>query len=180
MTTLESAIARGNNQVRAFFSSPMMQADLIDLANWTLIAISPGAAPLYLASISLPVDTYPIYADLTVSEMTNGLPYRLEVSTTMRDRWGNTIDPMFNTTDFAGIGSTPFVESVVGLSKNRVAVRFSKFMRDELSIRKIENYSFDNGLSVLAVMSVEGNEVVLATSDQTPGLLYSLTVGNGA
>lgn len=175
-TKLEEAEVINEHKIRAHFSKPMIRDDLLEMANWTLVAIGSGAAPLYLGSISLPAGTYPEYADLNTSEMTNAKDYQLEVSTTVRDRWGNTVSPFFNTRPFVGLGVSPTVEQVVATGINRVKILFSESMLDNVDIQNASKYAFDKGLLVLSVLSVNGNEVELVTSDQTPGELYSLAV----
>jgi hypothetical protein len=77
---------------------------------------------------------------------------------------------------FAGLGIKPQIQTVEALSKNSVKVTFTEAMEDNEAIRNKANYNFDNGLSVLAVSAFSVDSVFLETSDQAPGLLYTLTI----
>ena len=175
-TKLSQVEVLSETLLRAHFDKPMDRNDLLVLSYYTFSAVSPGAATLYLQRATPPLDTYPTYVDLTISEMTDGKTYNLELSLSMKDKWGNPISDSFNDKDFDGIGESPTVSQVIALSENRAQVVFSEVMRDNADLRDPAKYSFDKGLTVVSVLEVEGANVTLVTSDQTPNELYTLTV----
>ena len=109
--------------------------------------------------------------------MTDGANYEVSVSTIApTDLSFNTMDGAANTQPFVGVGEAPVIASVVGVSRNRADVVFSETMKDNADIREASRYTWDNGLQTLDVLDVAGDTVQLVTSDQTPGVLYTLTV----
>jgi len=176
VTKLESAVPRDENTVRLTFDRQMKRADLADIGNFTLEPIEAGAAILYYSGVLLPADTYPTYVDIVCSEMTDGKDYRATVDPSVRDKWDNTISPLFDTQDFEGVGTEPRIVRVVASTLNKCTVVFDESMRDNADLRDPARYSFDKGLQVLAVLDVRGSEVDLSTSEQTAGELYTLTI----
>jgi len=176
-TKLDSAEPVSDTKIRLNFSKPMLNnAELRDISNYILTPVDPETAPLYFSQILIPGDTYPEYVEIPCSEMTNGKTYNCEVSITLEDRWGNHISPSFNDDDFTGQGTPPVISRVVSTGENRAVVYFNEDMRDNADIRNPANYAFDQGLAVLSVLDVSGERVELVTSDQTPGVMYTLQV----
>jgi hypothetical protein len=176
-TKLDSVEVLTDTKIRLHFSKPMLKDnDLLDVNNYILIPITPGAAPLYFSQILTPTATYPEYVDIPMSEMTDAKIYNAEVSTSIKDRWSNNINSFFKDKDFTGEGTPPIISTVVASSSTRVLVTFNELMKDNADIRNPSKYSFDHGLQVLVVLDVLGNTVTLSTSEQTPGMAYTLTV----
>lgn len=176
-TKLTDVEVISDTKIRLQFSKPMLKdADLQNTDNYILTPVTPGAAPLYINQLSFPAVTYPEYVDVVISEMTNGKTYNCEVSTDLKDRWSNNVSEFFKDDDFVGQGTAPFVRSVVASSPTKAIVYFNELMKDNADIRNPAKYSFNLGLSVLAVLDVEGEMVTLVTGEQTPGIAYELTV----
>jgi len=111
--------------------------------------------------------------------MTDGESYDIEIETSngpeSPDGMPFSVDT--NKGSFLGLGELPQILSVEAVGINRVDVTFTETMTDNEAIRNAANYSFNNGLSVLSVLSMSDDVVKLATSDQVPGTLYTLTIG---
>jgi hypothetical protein len=88
----------------------------------------------------------------------------------------NHVDAGAYTASFTGDGDTPTVKLLIPQGANRVDVVFNEPMEDNTDIRNPAKYSFDNGLTVVSVLEFDNDTVKLATSDQTPGTLYTLTI----
>jgi len=175
-TKLDHVDTVNNKKLRLWFNKPMLKnADLVNPASYSFTP-SPGAAPLYFAQIRTPNELFPYYVDIETSEMTNMAEYTAEVSTSLQDRWGNHISSEFNHVTFDGLGISPIVSSVKAVSATMMDVFFDENMRDNADLRNKDKYVFDNGLSVLAVVEVDGARVRLQTSEQVSGLLYTLAV----
>lgn len=174
---VDSAVVRPDGRVRITFDEPMRRgAALASIGNYLFTPISVGAATLFFSEVIVPAEpANPSYVDVVVSEMTDGATYEVMVAN-VTDVAGNVIDPANDTASFTGVGAAPTVQSVIAVGLNRVDVVFSERMRDTPDLRDPTNYTFDNGLTVLEVLGFSDDTVQLVTSDQTPGLLYTLTV----
>lgn len=169
------------DRIRINFSEPMRRDAALELAaNYLFTPVTPGATQLFFDSISLPpVIAQPTFVEIEVSEMTDGATYDVTVNSGA----GGPTDPGFNpisATDsatFLGEGIPPSVAQVIAVSKNRADVVFNEPMRNNADINNPAKYAFDNGLVTLDVLEVTSAGVVkLATSDQIPGILYTLVV----
>jgi len=160
-----------------FDRSMTKNAALISKYNYQITTTTPGAIIPAISSVVAENVDNPTYVELNISEMTNAASYVVEVNPSGPvDFNGNPVDPDNNDESFVGIGIAPYVHSVAAISENRADVIFSESMKDNDAIRDPNAYTFDNGLSVLSVLEVSQETVKLVTSDQTPGLLYALTV----
>lgn len=179
LPTLVSAVALGSKKIRLTFSENMLPSSLGSILGYSISPVTSGAALVYVESVSVPDTPTNLFVDLTVSEMTNGATYEARVSDQIgaTDLAYNHADPGANTDQFTGVGSLPGVKLLIPQGLNRVDVIFTEVMFDNADIRNPANYVFDNGLEVLAVLEFYGDTVKLSTSDQTPGTLYTLTVG---
>ncbi len=137
------------------------------------------AAELFFSEIIPERAANPTFVDIVLeTEMTTDGEYELQIET--EDGPVSVDDDPFdeNTFDetFLGVGENPQVQAVEAISANRVDVIFTEQMKINDAIKDPSNYEFDNGLQVLSVVGVDGNRVMLVTSDQEPGELYTLTV----
>lgn len=174
-----SAVALSSTKIRVTFDTQMLDdSALVDLDNYTITPTGLGVS-IYKISMEAETVTYPYYVDITVSEMTNGQNYEVEVETGITgptDRYGGHVDALKYSETFSGVGIDPEIKYIEALSSTSVKVVFTEAMEDNTQIRDVTNYSFDNGLSVLEVTSVLTDSVFLKTSEQTSGLLYTLTI----
>lgn len=175
---LTSVAALTSKRVRLQFSEPMLKnAALRAAANYVLLPQTVGAAQIYYSEVVLPDVVAPTFIDILTSEMTDGATYEATVlSPGPTDLANNIVDPSHQTATFAGVGDAPFVQEVIAVSKNRADVVFNEPMADNADLRDPSKYTWDNGLTTISVLSVDVNTVSLVTSDQTPGVLYELTV----
>jgi len=175
-----SSITPSHEVLRVLFDRPMkLDDELLASYNYTTVVNTPGAAPIVVNTVTPEEEaSNPEYVDLGVSEMTIGASYTCSVSTTDGpvDVDDTPIDPANNSDTFAGVGEYPEVLQLISQSSNRIDVVFTEAMKDNADIRNASKYAFDNGLLVLNVLDVDGDTVKLVTSDQSPGIAYTLTL----
>jgi len=162
--------------IRVDFSvAVVINAALQSPGSYVVQPVSPGAALVVVQSVSLPIgQANPAFVELNVTEMTDANVYQLVIAGALVGQSGESPSP--NPAFFSGIGRAPALFLVLAASKNQVYVQFTEVMKDNLALRNVANYIFDGGLVVTAITAVEGSRVTLATTDQTPGQLYNLTV----
>lgn len=166
------------NKLRVHFDREMKKNNnLTDRLYYTVIPVTAGATSCYIIKVEAPFVSYPEYVDVITSEMTNGSSYKVYVdSDGPVDIEDTPVDPNNNEQEFIAIGAIPTVDKIIAISENRVDIVFTENMRINKAIKNPTKYSFDKGLVVTDVVSVEGDTVRLATSDQTPGEEYTLTI----
>lgn len=177
--SLLSAVATTANRIRLTFDEALKEdSALTSIIGYAITPVTAGASPVYVEDVIVPDIPAVTYVDLVVSEMTNGATYQARVSTTIgpTDAALNHVDGTAYTYNFTGTGSIPIVKQLIAQGANRIDVVFSEDMEDNADIRNTAKYSFDNGLSVLAVLEFTKDTVKLSTTDQTPGTLYTLTI----
>lgn len=178
---LSSVEVRSSTLLRLHFDEDMtLDAALVNPSSYTVVPITPGAAPVFFTSVLTPEgDNFPNYVELPVSEMTDGATYEATVSTSGPvDRALNTVDPANNDAQFTGVGVPPTVSRVISIGGNRVDVVFNEPMLDNADIRTPAKYQWDNGLATLDVLDILVDTAQLVTSDQQEGVLYTLTIIN--
>jgi hypothetical protein len=133
-----------------------------------------GAPPIYYGAITPAGDRKS--AKLKISTPLNEAQYLLvAVGVGLIDDFGNAIDPDYNAAVFTGIATQPTITSALAIGTNRLDIIFDRPIRDSAEVRDVSHYSIP-GLTVVKVLSVESNTIKLATTDQTPGVLYTLTI----
>lgn len=180
LTKLSNITAISSTKVRVFFDRGMTKnTELTSKNNYIIETTAECSVVPTILSVTAESVLYPTYIDIITSEHTNNVLYNIEANPlTIIDLNEDKIDPINNNYDYYGIGVEPYVLSVKPISVNRVDVIFSENMFDNKNIRDASNYSFDNGLIVLNVLDLDGDTIKLVTSDQTPGVLYTLTVSS--
>ncbi len=172
-----STLRLSNGRIRLSFGVGMVRDNrLIDTDNYMISASTTGAAvrveeihPQYMVD-------YPSYVDVEISDQTIGEVYKLSVNPVDGpvSRWGDNVDG--TTVDFTGESTAPGVKSLRAIGPNLVEVTFTKSMSNNYDILDSTRYTFTGGLAVVAVVSHEADKVVLATSTQTAGTSYDLTI----
>ena len=177
---ISSVDAYSTSRIRITFDRTMKKdSKLLDVDNYLITPSSTVSAPIYYSEVIPESIASPRYVDIALdSEMTDGEQYDLEIATDdgPMSEDGNPLDITTNESTFTGTGILPEILSVKAVGLNRVDVIFTEAMTDNSGIRDASNYSFDKSLTVLGVLNVWSDTVQLATSDQTPGELYTLTV----
>jgi hypothetical protein len=176
---IESIVALNSTTVRLTFDRPMLKnLTLSSVWNYSITPITPGAANVYVSEITPRNVANPTYVDIKISEMTGGATYNCAVNVVgPTDLEGVYVDAAYDDMDFIGVGDAPTIARCIAIGANRVDVVFSEKIKKNLYVMDSSNYSFDNGLVVLGVLNVDDNTVQLSTTDQAPGVLYTLTVG---
>jgi len=180
LVELASITAISSTKIRVTFDRPMKKdSKLLDPDNYVIEpATTFGVALYYDQVIPEPNETEPTYVDIVTTEMTDGVLYEgyVEIAGGPVDPEDTPMDPSSNFDFFYGIGESPELFSVTAVGINRVDVKFNDRMDDNAPIRDVNNYAFDQGLTIISVLDVVGDTVKLITSDQTPGVLYTLTI----
>lgn len=175
-----SAETRSHILIRLHFDQAMQDdSNLRATSTYTVVPAVDGVF-VFVTDVTPEPTAFPTYVDLVVNEMTGGEGYVASVQSgagAPRSRFNIALNPGAATTSFNGEGENPTVVQVAAISENRVDVKFSEVMLDNAAIRDVSKYSFDNGLVATSVLGVVGDTVQLVTTDQTPGLLYGLTIG---
>jgi hypothetical protein len=176
---ISSATATTATKVRVVYDESMHTADgeIEDPSNYTITPTEAGAVSVSVQSVER--GTYnTTTVDLVCSEMTDGKGYKVTVSEAVRDAALNPIVAPGNEAAFTGEGERPTVARVEAISENRMDVVFSEPMKNNAELRDASRYTWDQGLLTVSVLEVDGDTVKLVTSDQEPGLLYTLTISN--
>jgi hypothetical protein len=178
LVKIASVVAVSATKVRVTFDRRMKKdAALLAAYNYSVTPQTGGAASVTINSVEPESATNPLWVDLITSEMTDGATYRGEVSTSgPTDTEGTPVDPNNNYVDYTGVGEAPTIHRVIPQSANRVDVQFNESMKSNDDILNPAKYTWDNGLSTLNVLEVDGDTVKLVTSEQVPGTLYTLTI----
>ncbi|KKN12118.1 hypothetical protein LCGC14_1019620 [marine sediment metagenome] len=183
--SLVSATATTSTRIRVVFDEPMtVNAALTNPASYTVTpqAAGVGAVVVISAVVVTPGSTT---VDLVVSEMNDGGSYELAVDSAgpVQDVAFNPLDPGADTDLFTGIGVKPTLLRIEAAGKTRVDVVFSESMRDNADIRDVNKFEWEtvpdsplDDITTLSILAVEEDVVKLVTSEQTPGILYELTV----
>ena len=75
-------------------------------------------------------------------------------------------------------GTIPSLEgATAGINLNALYIRFSEAMNLE-QLAVVDNYSFNNGLSIVAAIALDSTSVKLVTSTQVSGAPYSVVINN--
>lgn len=155
------------------FDTPLEPGFATSLASYRII--SPAVVPrVYIASVSISDDRRSI--SLRISESRSEAIYAVQAATSVVDDSGNALAPAYSYQFITGVGEAPTLVRWQRVSRNRVDVYFSEPMLDGVEIRNPARYAFDNGLSTVSVLAVEGAIVKLATTDVLAGVLYTLTI----
>jgi len=177
---ISSVAALNATSVRLTFDEPMdlNSGELTEAANYTITPQTAGAAAAVINSVTAGLGSTPTYVDLDTSEHTEGATYEVAVVTSgeIRDAAYNPIDPAGAADTYTGEGDAPTLLRVEPVSSTRVDLVFSESMRDNTTVRDPAQYIWDNGLTTLAVLELDGDTVKLVTTEQTEGLLYNLTI----
>lgn len=155
------------------FDTPLEASFAVSLSSYRII--SPAIVPrVYVASVSISDDRRNV--TLRISESRTATIYAVQASSSVIDDAGNALDPAYSYQFITGVGEAPTLVRWERISRNRVDVHFSEPMLDGAEIRNPSRYTFDNGLSTVSILAIEGSIVKLATTDVLPGVLYTLTI----
>jgi hypothetical protein len=81
------------------------------------------------------------------------------------------------TANFTGIGVSPIAVRAEIVDSNTVRIIYSETVQSADALN-LANYSVDNGLVLTSISQETGASYLIATSNQNPGVLYSITVSN--
>ncbi len=178
LVRIANAEAINAYKLRIHFDKPMKKNNsLSDVSNYTITPHSPGALTPYVYEVDLPDVLYPTYVDLITSKMTGELYYKIEVSTLGPVSYDDLhIDEYNNIRYFTSILERPTISQIIVISDIRIDIVFSENMKYNDSIKDISNYTFDNGLSAISILEVDGDTVKMVTTEQLPNVIYTLTI----
>lgn len=164
------------SKVRIDFAVPVQINDaLTNPASYRFNNVSAGSFDVVPLSVRLPAgQPSPIYVEIETTEHTDGGTYEVALTSAIRGAAGE-----FGGGDafeYDGIGIAPTLRVVIAISPTEVQVHFSEEISNEPDANEPRNYTWDGGLSTIAVRSVIGSVVTLQTTQQTQGQLYTLHV----
>jgi phage tail-like protein len=176
---ISDARALSSTLIRIDFTQPLeVNAALKDVSSYTLVTTTSGAVVPFLKQVITSAKTTTQFIEIETSEMTQAASYDINVNSLLVVGIGGI--PVDQTPDnFTGIGVAPLLAFALALDKNTIQVTFSERMRKAGAIQDAATYTADLGLTISAVPTFDGQSVTLTTSDQTAGILYTITV-NGA
>lgn len=155
------------------FDTSLESSFAVSLSSYRIV--SPATVPrVYVAGASISDDRRRV--TLRISESRTNTIYAVQASAMVVDDAGNALEPTYSYQFITGVGEAPTLVRWQRVSRNRVDVYFSEPMLDGAEIRNPARYTFDNGLTTVSVLAVEGSIVKLATTDVLPGVLYTLTI----
>lgn len=143
-------------------------------AVWVVGGTQFAVLPVILSVVWPEGATQTTYIELVTTEQTDLVVYGLTVAANAL------VDPSgvyvaANTRYFDGIGVRPQIQLALALSATEVLVQFTEPVWG-VDLEDPSSYSFDNGLTVESVSELKTDSVVLTTSAQTAGTLYTLTI----
>ena len=155
------------------FDTAMDQSFATSLSSYRII--TPESIPqVYISRANISNDRQTV--TLGISEAKNGSIYAAQAAASVVDEFGNELASGYSGQIFTGVGEAPTLVRWDRISANRVDVHFSEPMLDGVEIRTPTHYTFDNGVTTVAVLGVIGEVVQLSTTDITPGVFYTLTI----
>jgi len=114
---------------------------------------------------------------LNTSEMAQGVSYTLNMPTYFISNGSGVVFPGPFTQIFTGTGTNPFIVITQTIDTRTVLVHFNETI-NELDGRNENNYSANNGLSIISAEKVSNTIYKLHTSLQTVGTSYTITASN--
>ena len=168
-----AALSLVTGKLTVRFDSPMVRMWLDSLQSFAIVG-QPGVPPIYYSQAEVSSNRESV--TLVIEEPRNGAQYAVIADENVIDDYGNGVDPEYSGFVFVGIGTAPTIVSAITVGSNRIDVTFSKKMRDTAAIRDPSRWTISGGLTVVQVLSVNGEVVKLATTSQEPGVSYTLTI----
>lgn len=170
---ISNARAISSTRIRIDFSAPINDSSVLrDQFSYTITTVTTGAIVPAIQEVFVPGTGPTRTIDLITAEMTDGASYEVNVNNNNVIGEGGAVTQ--TPFAFAGIGIAPSVVVVVATSPTTVEIRFSEPIKDFGNVREPTAYIFDNGLIAVDVLELTSNIVIVETSQQTAGILYSL------
>lgn len=173
---IDEARSLTETKVRIDFEVPTLINDALTRASsYTFHATTPGAVEVTPLSVALPPgQPNPLYVEIATTEHTDGAMYEVALSAELRGAAGQ----IGHSVPFAyeAIGVAPALQLVIAKSATEAEVHFTEDIENNTAARDRDNYIWAGGISTVGVREVIGNVVVLQTTTQLPGQLYTLTV----
>jgi hypothetical protein len=173
---IDEVRALTESKVRIDFERPALINDaLMQPASYAFSNLSPASVEVTPLSVATPPgQANPLYVEITTTEHTDGGSYEVALSPSLRGAAGEVGYPVPSA--YTGIGVAPTLQLVIAVSATEAEVHFSESIENNSSARDPDNYTWSGGISTVDVRSVDGSVVVLQTTAQEPGQLYTLTV----
>lgn len=154
-----------------FGATMKVDAAFLDVASYNLDESVGAGVAVAITAVTL---TSVHSVRLTVSLGTNAEQYRFEVVGDVRQGTGETI--VGTASVYVASVDPPRVVAVSALSATSVEVTFSRDMTNNADLVDPTKYRFDNGLFAAVVERTGARTVVVTTSQQIEGAVYSLRV----
>ncbi len=170
---ISNARAISSTRIRIDFSAPIFDSSVLrDPFSYTLTTVTTNAVVPAISEVFVPGVGPTRTIDLVTSEMTDGASYEVNVNNNNVIGEGGAVTQ--TPFAFAGIGIAPSVVVVVATSPTTVEIRFSEPIKDFGNVRETTAYVFSDSLATIDVLELTSNIVIVETSEQTEGFLYSL------
>ncbi len=170
---ISNARAISSTRIRIDFSAPINDSSVLrDSFSYTITTVTTNAVVPAIAEVFVPGIGPTRTIDLVTSEMTDGASYEVNVNNNNVIGEGGAVTQ--TPFAFAGIGIAPSVVVVIATSPTTVEIRFSEPIKDFGNVRETTAYVFSDSLATIDVLELTSNIVIVETSEQTEGFLYSL------
>lgn len=186
LPTVLSVVPSSPTVLRMTFDEPMLNnAALVDPANYAVASLGAGV-PIAMQSVVAEAVTFPTYVDLTTTEHTDAESYEASVSG-ITSQLGESIDPLFDTGAYTGIGLEPRVSSAIAINATKVRVTFDEPMdKNGTELGNPLNYTVvptAGGASVFVSLvtlpvGVNPSFVELVITEMTDGEAYEVAVNS--
>lgn len=164
-----------DTRLRLNFSESLKDDAALRATASYLVTPTGNGPPIFVGEVDPENQEQPQFVDLLVTEGLAGAGYQAQVVGQLIDPVGNVIVSP-TSQPFVATATPPDFFVLEAVSLNRVDVVFTEPILDNTFARDSSKYLWDNGLTTISVLDIEGNRVKLVTSDQDPDLLYTLTV----
>jgi hypothetical protein len=169
-----AARALSSTRIRLDFDGPLDDTSILrDPASYLIEAAGFGTVP-FVAAVDVPDVLVPRFVELRTSEMTNLAPYSARVKPLTVESAG--VPVASDALPFDGIGVGPILVVAIAVSPVAVEIRFNESLKELSLTLDAAAYLFTGGLIVEAVEGVSDDTIILRTSEQSRGEMYSLTV----
>lgn len=162
------------NHIRCYFNELVRRT--ANLLNKNYYSIDPPDANV-ISVVAEPTVTYPSYVDLVMGDMINGKRYLFQITVgKIRSSSGEFLNVGNNTKYFDGMSDDPSGMLVIPLSSTNIRVIFKDQIGQDDQLLVASRYVWTENLVTLSVVLDTWYSVILTTTQQLPGVTYTLTV----
>jgi hypothetical protein len=176
MTVLQQARALSNTRIRVDFSGGNVDRNsgLSDIRNYVITGT--GVVVPVIISVDVPGTSSAAFVELLVPDMQDGASYSLSINPDPLIARITSLGAVLasGAAAFTGSGKAPQLLLASAPDSTHVRVTFSEAVYGA-GVEDVTKYTFDLGLTALSVEDAGADFVLLKTSAQTAGTVYTLT-----